>query len=153
MTLLRVTVELFPGGRESGRRTLATADIARERSEALGADYSIDMEEELLEDVHTGELKGYPRWSASIWDLVARAIAVGLTGREALPDRPVLPEVPVHRTPDGLSYVRLREIPEPARTFFARNIGRSTRPIVTEDPEPLDCAYSWDWTDFLSGAR
>ena len=67
--MLRATVELFPGGRESGRRTLATADIARERSGAQDADYAIDMEEELLKDVYTGELKDYPRWSGStgIW--------------------------------------------------------------------------------------
>lgn len=66
--MLRVTVELFPGGRESGRRTLATADIARERSGAL-ADYSIGMNEDFLEDVYAGELKDYPRESGStgIW--------------------------------------------------------------------------------------
>ena len=84
---------------------------------------------------------------------MARAIAVALTGQEVLPERPVRPEMPIHRTPDGLSYVRLREIPEPALTFFARNIAHSTGPILSEDPEPLDCAYSWDWQDFLSGAR
>lgn len=150
--MLCVTVELLPGGRESGRRTLATADITRERSGAL-ADYSIGMEETLVTEVYTGELKDYPRWSGSVWDLVARATAVAMTGHEALPERPVLPEVPVHRTADGLAYVRFREIPEPARTFFAHNMGRSTRPIVTEDPEPFDCAYAWDWEDFLCGAR
>jgi hypothetical protein len=29
--MLKVTVEIWPGGRESGRRTLATADIGRIR--------------------------------------------------------------------------------------------------------------------------
>ena len=38
--MLRVTIELLPGGRETGRRVIATADIARVRGGAL-ADYSV----------------------------------------------------------------------------------------------------------------
>ncbi|UIF86109.1 hypothetical protein [Cupriavidus sp. UYPR2.512] len=151
--MLRLTVELFPGGRESGRRTLATANIARERSGAL-ADYSIGMNEDLLDDVYTGELKDYPRWSGSIWDLVARAIAVALTGEEALPKRPAVPDVPIHRSGvPGAAYVRLCEIPEPARTFFVNHIRYETRPIVSEVPDPLDCAHLWEWESFLNGGR
>jgi len=30
--MLRVTIELYPGGRQQGRRTLATADVGRVKS-------------------------------------------------------------------------------------------------------------------------
>ncbi|MFG6463726.1 hypothetical protein ACG04Q_19285 [Roseateles sp. DXS20W] len=40
------------------------------------------------------ELKDYPRWSATIWDLVARLVAVGLYVKEALPEMPHEPASP-----------------------------------------------------------
>jgi hypothetical protein len=151
--MLRVTVELWPGGRESGRRVLATADIARIKSGAH-ADYEVDLHEALLGDVgDTATVPEYPRWSASVWDLVGRCIATALNGgREELPLRPLLPDVPVHDS-DGLRYVRMREIPEPARTFFQKNMAYSTRPLIENDAQPMDCAYARDWLDFLAGAR
>jgi hypothetical protein len=153
--MLRVTVELWPGGRESGKRVIATADIGRVKNGAL-ADYEVELQEKLLEHIGVGEIahvRAYPRWSASVWDLVGRCIAAALNGgSEALPPRPALPEVPVH-TSEGLRYVRLREIPEPARTFFRRNLANSGRPLIESDPEPMDCAYSWDWADFIEGQR
>jgi hypothetical protein len=42
--MLRVTIELLPGGRESGKRVIATADIARVSDAAL-ADYSVALED------------------------------------------------------------------------------------------------------------
>ena len=116
--MLRVTVELWPGGRESGKRVIATADIGRVRSGAL-ADYKVHLEEMPLGTVGDNVIvHDYQRWSASIWDMVARCIAVALSGgREELPPRPVTPEVPVH-TSGTVRYVLLNEIPEPARTFF-----------------------------------
>ena len=79
--MLRVTVELWPGGRESSKRVIATADIGRVRSGAL-ADYKVRLEGMPLgmvgEDVIVHD---YPRWSASILDMVARCIAVALSGR------------------------------------------------------------------------
>ncbi|GAB3095191.1 hypothetical protein GCM10027081_17330 [Cupriavidus yeoncheonensis] len=150
--MLRVTVELMPGGRVQGRRTLATADIGRIRSGAL-ADYEIDMEEDLLPNPWGGTLQDYPRWSASVWDLVARSIAVALAGKEELPPRPDQPQVPVHLSAGRTSHVRLEEIPEPTRSYFAHNIRGSTRPIIDEAPDPLGCAYSWDWNDFLAGGE
>lgn len=151
--MLRVTVELWPSGRESGKRVIATADIGRVKDGAL-ADYEVHLEESTLGDVgHIATVCEYSRWSASVWDLVARCIAAALNGgQEGLPSRPTLPEVPVHDS-GGLQYVRLREIPEPARTFFQRRIVNSTRPMVSDDPEPMDCAYVWDWDAFLGCRR
>lgn len=119
--MLKITVELWPGGRESGRRTIATAFIVNVRGGAL-ADYEVQFREETLGDVGEASVvpRAYPRWSATVWDLVARSISVALNGgNEKLPGRPQLPEVPVHES-SGLQYVRFREIPEPTRTFKLR---------------------------------
>ncbi len=154
--MLRVTVELWPGGRHGPKRVIATADIGRIR-DGKHADYEVRLTEDLLGGIGVGEIATvaeYPRWSASVWDLVGRCIAASLNGgREELPPRPVAPEVPVHTSLSGTRYVRLREIPEPTRTFFAHNISRSSRPEVSDDPLPLDCAYAHDWQDFLIGRR
>lgn len=152
--MLRVTVELLPGGFDSIKRVIATADIARVRDGAT-ADYEVRLGEDLLCAVgERATVTEYPRWSASVWDLVARCIAASLNrGREELPRRPVSPKVPVHTSHSGTRYVRLREIPEPTRTFFAHNISESSRPEVSDDPLPTDCAYGDDWEDFLLGWR
>ncbi len=101
--MLRITVELWPSGRESGCRVIATADIGRIQNGAH-ADYEVRLDESPLGNVgDVATVREYPRWSASMWDLVARCIAAALSsGREELPPRPVLPEVPVHKC-DGLS--------------------------------------------------
>lgn len=144
--MLRVTVELLPGGHLDGRRTLATANIWRTRSGPL-ADYEFEMEEKLLPDsAWQGVLQDYPRWSASVWDLVARSVAVALSGKEELPARPALPQVPVYDAEGGWPYVRFDDIPEPTRGFFIKNLCGSSVP-------GFGSAYVWDWEDFLSGQR
>jgi hypothetical protein len=152
--MLRVTVELLPGGSESGRRVLGHADIANIKSGAF-ANYKVILSDDVLGGIGTAVIEAYPRVSATIWDLVARGIAVALTGKEILPERPQLPEVPVHNS-DGdkpIPYVRFREIPEPARTLFQKNMRFSTCPVIDSDPEPMGCAYQWDWEAFLAGQR
>ncbi len=146
--MLRITVELLPNGSAEGLRVIAVGEIARTGGGAA-ADYRASFEEDLLPDAMTGEVREYPRWSASIWDLVARSVCAALSGGEGLPPRPTVPNVPIHRSSaSDISYVRLREIPEPARTFFADNIRHSTVPRILEDPLPMDCAFAWDWEDF-----
>lgn len=49
-----------------------------------------------------------------------------------------------------LPYIRMWELPEPARSAFLDNMAHSSRPRVPGAP---DAAYLWDWTDFLAGAR
>jgi len=89
-------------------------------------------------DVGTATLCAYPRLWSTIWDWVVRAVAVALTGREELPPRPQPLDVPVHDA-GGISYVRLREIPEPAASLSRKRIEFSTRPLVEQDPQPMDC--------------
>lgn len=82
-----------------------------------------------------------------MWDLVARCLAVALNqGREALPSRPEKPEVTVRVNDAGFRYVRLDEIPEPARTVFDQALAGSGIP-------DHGCAYAHDWFDFLDGYR
>lgn len=95
--MLRITVELLSGGRTQGRRMLAIGEIARTSSGAT-ADYRVSLGDERLPATLTGEVRDYSRWSASIRDLVARAVCVGLSGDEALPQRPTVPELPIHRS-------------------------------------------------------
>ena len=148
--MLRVTIELLPGGRESGKRVIASADIERVCDGPLSAlaDYRVALEDAVLGDV--GEqaiVRSYPRWASSVWDLVARCLAAALNqGSEALPPRPVQPNVTVRTNDAGFRYVRLEEIPEPARTFFDRKLAGSGIPAH-------GCAYAHDWFDFLSGNR
>lgn len=139
------------GGRESGGRILAIARIRRVKSGAL-ADYEVELHEDVLGKVGEATVHEYPRCASTIWDLVARAIASALTGKEELPPRPRLPDVPIHSA-GNVAYVRLEEIPEPARSLFKKRIAFSTRPLIEEDPQPMDCAYVWDWADFLAGRR
>jgi hypothetical protein len=145
--VLRVTIELLPGGRENGKRVIATADIARLSGGAI-ADYRVTLRDAMLGEI--GEpvvVTRYPRWAASVWDLVLRGIAVALNrGSEALPPRPIQLEVPVHVNSYGYRYVRLDEIPEPTRTFFDRHLGGSGIP-------DHGCAFAHDWFDFIGGQR
>ena len=151
--MLKVTVEIWPGGRESGRRALATAEIGRIRDGAL-ADYRVVLDEDVQQgDLGSANLLDYPRYSATLWDLVARAIAVALTGKEELPQRPQQLNVPVRTSSGNTPYVRLREIPEPARSLFEKRMAYSTRPVIEEDSQPMECFYAWDWRDFLTGGR
>ena len=148
--MLKVTVELWPGGRESGTRVLATVRISRIKDGSL-ADYRVERSEEPNGKI-CGTLEDYPRYSVTLWDLVALAVAVALTGNEELPRRPQQLDVPV-RTSGNDAYVRLREIPEPARSLFEKRMTYLTRPVIEEDPQPMDRVYALDWTDFLAGRR
>ncbi|MEX3982147.1 hypothetical protein AB4Y45_24575 [Paraburkholderia sp. EG287A] len=145
--MLRVTVELFPGGRESEKHVIATADIARVSDGAL-ADYRVTLEDAVLGEVgERAVVRSYPRWADSVWDLVARGISAALNqDAEALPARPTKPQVTVHTNDAGFRYVRLNEIPEPTRTFFDRKLAGSGIP-------DHGCAYAHDWFDFLGGHR
>ena len=146
--MLRVTVELIPGGRESGRRTLTIAEIGNIGGAEL-ADYRVELGDEVA-GLKIAEIKQYPRWSASIWDIVLRCIAKALGGTERLPKRPtpILELVPTYPEPEGRSYayVILEEIPKPIRTAFFKNIRHSSVPGSGR-------AYRHDWTDFVKGQR
>lgn len=143
--MLRITVEFLPGGREREKRVIASGDIVRTRDGEL-ADYEVELRDSLLGDVgRIAHVRNYPRWSSYVWDLVVRCISAALNeGRESLPSRPTLGAVPVHVRDDGVRYVQLDEIPEPARAYFRQKLAGSGIPRH-------DCAYAHDWMDFLNG--
>ncbi len=62
-----------------------------------------------------------------------------------------LDKIPVHDW-DGLQYVLLDDIPEPARSAFDRSLYGAQMPAV---PGVGKCkaAYVWDWTLFLGRWR
>jgi hypothetical protein len=136
----RITVEIWPGGHENGRRAVAAADIGQTRNGAL-ADYRVDLHEDGQGGSGSAGLLDYPRYSTTVWDLVARAISVALTGKEELPPHPRQLDVPVH-VAGNTPYIRLREIPVPARSLFQKRIAYSTRPVIEEDLMPMDGVYS-----------
>jgi hypothetical protein len=143
--MLKITVEMWPGGTGLRRRTIATADIDRIRNGAL-ADYEVRLSEHPIGAIGVlAKIHSYPRWSASVWDLVARCIATSLNGgTEELPSRPTPPAI--HVRADGVRYVRFDEIPEPAKTLFKQNIDNF-------DVPQEGCAHVQDWDDFLKGLR
>lgn len=144
--MLKITVSLIPGGVGTERK-LGELHISNVGGGAV-ADYQCVLYGDDLPGPVRAAVRRYPRWSASVWDLVGRAIAKSLSGQERLPVRPDPVTVPIY-TDGDLPYVRMCEIPEPARSAFERRMRWSTVPVI---PGKGDCAYSWDWLDFIEGA-
>jgi len=145
--MLRVTVELIPSGHESSKRTLAVAEIANVGGAEL-ADYHVHLSDE-SPCLKEADIRAYPRWSASIWDLVLRCIAKAMLGKEQMPERPtpVAELVPTYQDAGRhYPYVKVDEIPEPARREFGRRMSGSSVPFPGH-------AYQHDWLDFLEGLR
>ncbi|MCS6511137.1 MULTISPECIES: hypothetical protein [pseudomallei group] len=149
--MLKVTVEVVHPGRSGAGRVIATAKIGRLERSAT-PDYVVQLCEDTYEHGEKTTLHTYPRYASSVFDLIARALAVALTGAEELPRRPEPLSIPIHRSGDT-SYVRLGEIPEPAATLFRKRIQYSGCPVIEDDPAPMECAYASDWLDFLTGRR
>lgn len=126
-------------------RQLGELRIGRIESGPL-SDYLVEVSTET--GLVTAEVHGYPRWSATVWDLVARGLAVALYGSETVGKRPTPIDVPVHKTLDGLSYVRAIDIPQPARSAFEYRMRYSTRPGIDGENR---CYWAWDWETFIEG--
>ena len=161
--MLRVTIELLPGGREASARVLSVAHIRNKGRSKRGSHYGIrlgsedpgiDHKAQAYEDGNrTGELLHYPRWSASIWDLVARALQRTL--RESPKSQTLGPfpkaiasMVPVLKSGD-ITYVRYQDMPDFVRLHFMAFMDHKTCPLIEEEQDPRGCAYSWDWNSFL----
>ena len=131
--MLRVTVKLLPGGRE------AAPDIDH-KTQA----YAIENK--------TGELRHYPRWSASIWDLVVRSLQRTLRTNPKQQSMGAFPQaiaalVPILKSGD-VSYVRFEDMPDFVRPHFKKVMAKKTAPRI-EGEDNFGCAYSWDWKTFL----
>lgn len=76
--MLRLTLHGGTPATLSRYNALAWLDIGYEKLAPV-ADYKAVLFEHGRGATMPFELKGYPRWSASLWDLVARALALGMT--------------------------------------------------------------------------
>ncbi len=72
-----------PGGVSAFNR-LGRLDIGYDKLDAY-ADYKVILQQAGIGEFPPAKLKGYPRWSASIWDLVARSVCLSLWQEEVLP--------------------------------------------------------------------
>ena len=140
-TLLQVDVGIRPGGRRE-YRPLSMACITRDsgtfnigRADSNGLTHFVGA---------VAPRKQY----LDAWDLAEHGLRVATFGCDSLPPAVAL-EVPI-RDSGRVTYVNVTDIPEPARSAFLENLGRSARPAVGGR---LDTVYSWDWLDFLSGQR
>lgn len=82
--MLKVTLHYATPAGVSARNLLGRLDIAYARLDAL-ADYKAVLFANGAGATLPVQLLGYPRWSASIWDLVARAVCLSLNGGEVFP--------------------------------------------------------------------
>jgi hypothetical protein len=88
--MLKVTIYCGKLAARSAQNQLATVDIAYARRDAL-ADYLVALNQRSMGERAPNVVKSYPRWSASLWDLGARALARVLYDAD---------EVPSSGTPD-----------------------------------------------------
>ncbi len=91
-----------------------------------------------------------PAIGTNLRERVFRALCNDAWGTDHLSAWPAAINVPVRRSEDGLAYVRFADIPLVARAAFVERMHGSTRPLI---PGESDCAYAWDFRDFLAGRR
>lgn len=145
--MLKITISLVPGGVGTERK-LGELHISNVGGGAL-ADYQCVL--------HGDDLPGPCSCESAV---LSPLVGVGLgsgrpcdcqiaerTGAPARRPDPVT--VPIHAY-GNLTYVRMREIQEPARSAFERRMRWSTVPVI---PGEGDCAYSWDWQASIGGGR
>jgi hypothetical protein len=63
--MLRVAIELLPGGREIGKRTVGVAEIVNVGG-GRRADYKVSLTADTCNAELNGMLEKYPRWTASV---------------------------------------------------------------------------------------
>ena len=82
--MLKVSLHYATPSQASARNLLGRLDIAYARLDAL-ADYKAVLFATDVGELPPVQLLSYPRWSASVWDLVARAVCLSLNGCEDFP--------------------------------------------------------------------
>ena len=85
--MLRVLIHSGHLGTRNPGNLLATLDIAYQRQDAW-SDYTVAFSHKGTGSVETDEVKQYPRWAGSMWDLVARALTRILYRKDQAPPSP-----------------------------------------------------------------
>ncbi len=84
--MIRVTVELLPGGREDRKRHLGTAIIVNDGSGDLSTgNYTVSLSKRgrPKDKWKTGSVRRFPRKRLGAWDLLYRALADTVGERNA----------------------------------------------------------------------
>lgn len=84
--MLRITVEIWPGGRQPGKRVVATANVANISDLADVSDYDVEIQTSARMDPSwrpasevSGEIRGHER-DASVWSLVEKVASLACKG-------------------------------------------------------------------------
>lgn len=78
--MIRITVELFPGGNAAQRRTLATADIWNTgEGDAKRGAYGYVLYKKNGTRLRSGHVQWFHRRAASVWKLIAAVLYVAFT--------------------------------------------------------------------------
>jgi hypothetical protein len=142
--MLKVTLHTGKPARANECNLLGRLDIGYASLDAH-ADYKAVMLSSGLGEQAPVTLKGYPRWSASLWDLVARVACLSLSGQEA-----VWPaEIPVART--GAYSVELSAIVE----HWPDGLGTRRAKVGTAHlvMQSRRCNYRATFTDDILGSQ
>lgn len=148
-TALSALIEHYPGGSELHRRTLASAEILKlPRKRGV---YQARFEEDASPKRQTVPFTYAPSWFCPA-QLLMRAALVQLTGQqEAMPPRPAL-AVPTPIVENGVTFVPVHRLPEPARTGFLRWLGRNSEPPMEHKDAPLGIVPETIYAAFLRKA-
>lgn len=101
--MLSVSIHAATPERAGRFNRLARLDIVYEQLSPV-ADYKVVLLERNCDVLPPRRLRSYPRWSSSLWDLVARAAAI------ALPEEPPAAEVVPAFEPGGKRCAYIREM-------------------------------------------
>ncbi|MBV8470358.1 MAG: hypothetical protein JOY60_10940 [Burkholderiaceae bacterium] len=81
--MLKVTLHTAPPDKANAFNLVGRLEIGYAKLAAI-ADYKVAMLATGLGEVSPARVQNYPRWSASIWDLVARAVCISLNRQESI---------------------------------------------------------------------
>lgn len=142
--MLRITVELIPHGNEQKAKKLAQMNIANIAGTEY-SDYLVVAQEryDSLTQRHAC-LKNYPRWGASIWDMVGRASFLIAQGSEAPKSRPVSP--PLVAVDGGMDFTPEAKLANPCLQL-------ALEAAMSGSTAPLNGYYTCDLVGFLQGSR
>ena len=158
--MLRITVDHLPHGRVDKARTIARALIWNKGRDHSGHCYGVRLSDfpdgpniQSGVDIEDGEVRNYPRWSAPVWDLVARALHRGMQPKSKEFNLGFLPKalsevVPVCHS-QGVAYIRVADVPDFAREHFKKFLFGKMCPLI-DGEDPMGCAHVQDFHRFLA---
>lgn len=145
----RISAEIAhtPSGSGRHRRTLGTVEIAQAKQRGV----YVARFDEHTQPRHTTAPFRFAADYLHPAELLLHACAVRLTGQAELPPRPALC-VPPPVEINGVRFVPLHLLVEPARTGFAQWLARNSEPPLEHEKAPLGIAPETLYAQFLRDA-